>query len=338
MTIKNKIYMFWKQRKREKEKKYIKIFFATDIHGSELTFRKFLRVPEFYGADVLILGGDLTGKALVPILKLDDDTYHSNFLGQKYVLKTEVEVLNFEERVNTMGYYPCRMDRIAFEKFDKEQADKLFMKLMEERLKRWVKMAEERLGRSGVECYITGGNDDPFKVEEILRSSSYIKDPENEVVSVKGYEMISLGFSNPTPWKTPREISEEELARRIDALVSRLEKPEESIFNIHVPPIDSGLDTCPKLDGSVYPPKPIFVGPHPVYYGAGSKAVRDAIERHCPLLGLHGHIHESRGVMRVGKTLCVNAGSEYGEGILDGALIILSTRKKAVLNYQLVSG
>jgi len=65
-------------------------------------------------------------------------------------------------------------------------------------------------------------------------------------------------------------------------------------------------------------------------------AVREAIEKYKPLLGLHGHIHESRGVVNIGRTLCINPGSEYGEGIIRGAIVDLA--KDKVLSYQLTSG
>ena len=46
---------------------------------------------------------------------------------------------------------------------------------------------------------------------------------------------------------------------------------------------------------------------------AGSTAVRASIEKHQPLVGLHGHIHESKGFVTLGRTLCLNPGSEYGK-------------------------
>ena len=46
----------------------MKIFFATDIHGSEICWSKFLNAAAFYKADLVVLGGDVTGKIMVPIV------------------------------------------------------------------------------------------------------------------------------------------------------------------------------------------------------------------------------------------------------------------------------
>jgi Icc-related predicted phosphoesterase len=96
---------------------------------------------------------------------------------------------------------------------------------------------------------------------------------------------------------------------------------DHCIFNFHVPPLDSTLDSCPKLDWNTDPPTPIVSGGQIVFAGAGSQAVRKAIEKYQPMLGLHGHIHEAQGIIKIGKTTCINPGSEYGEGILRGCLV-----------------
>src|SRR6266568_2674048 len=71
------------------------IFFATDIHGSERCFIKFINAAKFYQADVLILGGDITGKAMVPIVRQANGAsirYRATFLGQTPVLESEEAV------------------------------------------------------------------------------------------------------------------------------------------------------------------------------------------------------------------------------------------------------
>ena len=108
------------------------------------------------------------------------------------------------------------------------------------------------------------------------------------------------------------------------------------IFNMHVPPVDSTLDTCPRLDTSTDPPTMITSGGEPVMFGAGSQAVRAAIEKYQPLLSLHGHIHESRGVIQIRRTTAINPGSEYGEGILRGTIVNLQDGK--VKSTQMTSG
>ena len=70
----------------------------------------------------------------------------------------------------------------------------------------------------------------------------------------------------------------------------------------------------------------------------GSVAVRDSINKHQPLLSVHGHIHESRGIRKMGRTLALNPGSVYGDGVLQGAVIELDAKKAKVSRYLLVNG
>jgi len=148
--------------------------------------------------------------------------------------------------------------------------------------------------------------------------------------------MISIGLSTPTPWKTPREVSEEELWTEIEKMAAQVPDLHKAVFNFHDPPNDSTLDTCPMLDWSKDPPVQIVKAGQVVLHGAGSKSVRRAVETYQPILGLHGHIHESAGVAKIGRTVCINPGSEYGEGVLRGVLVQL--RAGEVDGYQLTSG
>jgi len=314
-----------------------KIFYATDIHGSDRAFRKFTNAGKFYQVEALILGGDLTGKMVVPIVKQSESTYLADFLGNKYVLKTEEEIQALERNISDSGYYPYRTDSEEIDELSKEKVDQLFLKLMRERLNSWITLIEERLRESGIQVYLTGGNDDPLEIEEILNSSDFVINAQEKVCRIDNYhEMISSGLSNPTPWRTRREVSEEKLAESIEAMVSKVEDVKNCIFNLHSPPKDSQLDICPLLDTSVRPPKPVMKSGQIVTYGAGSVAVKTSIEKYQPLLGLFGHIHESRGVVHIGRTLCINPGSEYSEGILRGAIITLDKGK--IRGHQLTSG
>ncbi|MCD6262855.1 metallophosphoesterase [Candidatus Bathyarchaeota archaeon] len=300
-----------------------RLFFATDIHGSETCFLKFLNTPKFYKADVLILGGDLTGKMVIPIVERGDGTYEAEFLGRRYVLR-EGEVEDLERRIRRVGFYPYRTDSEGVRRLrrDDHELEAVSSRLIEERLKRWIGIAEERLKGLEVEVYISGGNDDPPFIDELLRRSDVIVDPEGEVVKVHGrYEMITCAWTNPTPWRTARECSEEELHERLEEMISEVENIKTCIFNTHAPPIDSGLDLCQRLNENL---RPVFSGGQPVMFAAGSRAVREAVEEHQPLLGLHGHIHESRGAAKIGRTLCLNPGSEYSEGILRGVIVDLT--------------
>ena len=316
-----------------------RIFFATDVHGSERAFRKFVSAGPFYKASIVILGGDITGKMMTPIVKKPDNTYLAYYYQRNVELRNEKDLEKFENEVKNSGYYPyhCTQDELTTITADREKANTLLFKLMKERLEGWMKLIEEKLRATGVQVYITGGNDDPYEVETILRSSNFIIDPEGEVIKIDdNKEMISSGYSNPTPWKTPREVSEERLKEEIEKMISKVQDMKNCIFNIHVPPKDSQLDTCPQLDDSVYPPKPVLKEGRLVEFGAGSSSVRIAIEKNQPLLGLFGHIHESRGAIKIGRTVCINPGSEYQEGILRGAVIEL--KKDKIADYQLTSG
>lgn len=313
-----------------------KIFFATDLHGSEKCFLKFLNAAKFYIADILIMGGDITGKMLIPVIKQQNGKYHATFLGSKHTISKESELEDLERRIRFAGYYPYLTDVDEMQRLqeDEEKVHSIFVQVMLSTVKRWVDLAEERLKTTGTKIYITGGNDDLSEIEDIIGKSSYIIDPEDKIVRIgEKYEMISTGWSNPTPWKTPRECSEEELWQKIEKMANQVSDARRAIFNLHVPPIDSGLDTCPKLDENL---KPVIAGGEMVMTGGGSSAVRRALETYQPLLGLHGHIHESKGFVKIGQTLCFNPGSEYSEGILRGALIELEN--DTVKNFLLTQG
>jgi hypothetical protein len=116
-------------------------------------------------------------------------------------------------------------------------------------------------------------------------------------------------------------------------VIAKLEAPAASIFNFHCPPYATGIDSGPKLGADFR----VTAGAGGVeMVPVGSTACRDAIERHQPLLGLHGHLHESRGTYKLGRTLCVNPGSEYTEGVLRGALFEL--KKGKVKSHQFTAG
>lgn len=287
---------------------------------------------------MLILGGDITGKIIAPVLQGSDGAYVASFMEEERMIPAK-DLTATLEMIEGMGYYPYRTDARGREMLhDPVVFQKIFEELSTERLKRWLAFADERLADADASVYITGGNDDPMYVESILAGPyKRIIASEGKVVSLdENYEMISSGYSNPTPWKCPRDIPEDDLLAKIEDLASHVKDMRNCIFNLHCPPIDSGLDTCPKLDTTSMPPKPVVKQGKVVMESAGSVSVRKAIEKYQPLLGLHGHIHESPGVTKIGKTPCLNPGSEYGEGILRGILINLDKGK--IKSYQFTSG
>jgi len=324
-----------------KGKKITRLYFATDIHGSERTYRKFINAGKFYEANVIVMGGDISGKLMIPIIKEGNGHYRATLQGSVHKLASDDDLKQLQERIGLLGFYSQIMGEEEYQELSAKPAavSALFHKLARERLSAWVDLAETRLKGTGIRCFVTGGNDDDPEVLEAIqgegRESFFAC--EGQVVQVdEHHTMASVGFSNPTPWKTPREIPDEKLAEIIEGMCTQVTDFSRCIFNFHVPPLDSTLDSCPKLDWETDPPTPIVSGGQIVFAGAGSPAVRSAIEKYQPMLGLHGHIHESQGIMKIGRTTCVNPGSEYGEGILRGCLITLGDG--TVEGLQMTSG
>ena len=311
------------------------LFFATDIHGSETCFRKFLNAGLAYKAEVLIMGGDMTGKMLVPLVAQAGGKYGFEWLGASYSLSAG-ELPEYEKQMRMSGCYPFRTtpdEKEALEQ-DPQKVKRLFASVMRATVVDWLALAEQRLAKTGVECYITPGNDDVLEIDEAFATSRYVKNPEGQYIMVKGeYEMIASGYSNRTPWNSPREKDEDALLASIQVMAKKLANPHTAIFNFHCPPFDSGLDTAPKIDKTF---KPVTGITGVEMTSVGSTAVAQAIQEYQPLLGLHGHVHESRAAIKIGKTLCVNPGSEYSEGILRGCLLWLDNGK--VRDYMLTSG
>jgi uncharacterized protein len=311
------------------------IFFATDVHGSNVCFKKFVNAARFYGANVLILGGDVTGKMVVPIAEQADGHHLASFAGKDVRLEGEEAVGDFERRIADMGFYPKVMSEAEYQELhaSPDGQERLFRTLIEERLGQWAEYAEPRLADQGVKCFAAPGNDDAFWVDDVLASTGAIELLEGRIVALDGVEMLTTGWSNATPWKTERECSETELMERILPMIEQLADPAAAIFNIHVPPYQTVLDQCPELDEQL---RPVHKGGNPVMTSAGSTAVRELIEEYQPVLGLHGHIHEGRGIAKLGRTVCVNPGSNYSEGVLNGSLIRLSDG--GVRDVQLTQG
>lgn len=316
------------RRSRTAASEGVTLFFATDLHGSEICFRKFVNAAAFYSADLLVLGGDLTGKLVVPVVHGGDGRWRARLHGRVEELHPDA-LDEFEARVRNQGHYPKRMseEEVAHYADDPQALDGLFTEQMHATLVRWIEHARHKLAGSGVTIVTTPGNDDPFSIDEVIREhgGDVFRLLEGEIVEVApGHEMINTGYTNATPWNTHREYPEGDIARHLADMATRLDRPEHAIFNIHVPPYDSKLDTAPLLSDDLAVRTSMgaqMTGP------VGSTAVRQALEEHQPLLSLHGHIHESGGTARIGRTMAVNAGSEYGEGVLRGVLVTVGGGK-----------
>jgi Icc-related predicted phosphoesterase len=313
-----------------------KIYFATDIHGSEICMRKFLNAGKFYRCDTLIMGGDITGKMIVPIVDRGQGQHTATLYGRSLEV-TGDGLAKLRKTIADAGFYAYDTTPEEMEHFraHPDAVTELFSTLMNQTLNHWLEMAEDRLAGTGIQCYFAPGNDDPIFVDDILRTSATVINPEEAQVDLgDGYTMVSVGYSNQTPWDSPRELPENELAAYIGQQVSAVGSTDRVIFNFHVPPRETPIDQAALLDAEF---RPIMKGGMPVISGVGSSAVREALEQYQPMLSLHGHIHESRGEARIGRTLAINPGSEYSEGVLRGAIITLS-KKKGVRGYQLVAG
>jgi Icc-related predicted phosphoesterase len=311
------------------------VYYASDIHGSDLLWRKFVNAGRFYEADVLVMGGDITGKAVVPIVRENGGYRARQVIGDRMAAPDELPEL--ERRVRDMGFYPyvTDPDELAEAARSEGAVEALFRRAMAASLERWLALAEERLAGTDIRLYVMLGNDDEPALAEVLAASPLHVTCEDLPIELsEGLQMLSCGMANPTPWASPREMPEEELAAHLERLAGELDDPSRAVFNLHVPPKGTAIDQAPELDDTL---KPVVRGGSVAMTSAGSAAVRALIERHQPLVALHGHIHESRGAVRVGRTVCINPGSEYAEGVLHGALLVLD-RRKGLRNHQLVSG
>ena len=312
----------------------MRIFFATDIHGSEVCWRKFLNSAAFYKADLVVLGGDVTGKAMVPI------TEHTGYWqvtvrGETHRLETREELDAIVARIRNSGFYPAMVspDELAELGADPSAVDRRFSTEMLSSLDRWLDMADGKLRGGEVPCILNGGNDDIFEIDDVLESSPCVSFAEGKLLDLDGFSLVSMGWTNPTPWDTYREAPEAQLAEKIESVASQVPDMGRAIFNFHAPPYGTGLDEAPALDETL---RPLHGGA--VMKPVGSTAVRDAILRHQPLLSVHGHIHESRGIKKMNRTLAINPGSVYGDGVLQGAVIDLDAKKAKVTRYLLVNG
>lgn len=312
-----------------------RMFFCTDLHGSEVCFRKFLSAGRVYEASVVLMGGDCTGKMVIPIVGSGngDGVYRCSWSEGDVELDNEDDVVKLETAIKNNGLYPVRMTAAERQKYAEDPAElaELFRRVMKDTLRSWLALAKERMEGSGIRVILTPGNDDELEIDDVIKESGFVEAAEGIITRIGEHEMLSLGWSNETPWDTPRECSEDELAEKIRALADQIEDMENAIFNIHVPPYGTGLDNAPELEGgdklkrggSIMKP-------------VGSTAVRDAILSYQPLLSLHGHIHESRGMQKLGRTICVNPGSSYSDWALQG--VIVDLEDKQVSRYVPTTG
>jgi uncharacterized protein len=326
--------LFRKGSRSQSTSKPLRIYYASDIHGSERLWRKFLNAAKSYKAPVIVMGGDVTGKAIVPLIERPEG-YEMELFGRRELLVGEQQLEDAEARIGANGMYPHRMDEhelARVQEMAEEQREQWFAEVMLVTFERWLDLAEQRLQGTDVRCFLMPGNDDPLGVQEAIEQAGRVEACEDRIVEFDGHAMISLGYSNRTPWDSPRELDEDQLYERVDTLASQLDDPSTAVFNLHVPPYDSTLDIAPELEEDF---TVVMVGSEPKMIPVGSTAVRELIERYQPALSLHGHVHESAGAKRIGKTLCINPGSDYHTGRIAGCLIAL---RGSYTRHQFVTG
>jgi Icc-related predicted phosphoesterase len=313
----------------------LEIFYASDIHGSERVFRKFLNAAAFYKVRAIVFGGDLTGKAIVPFVETSPGRYQAEVSGTAHSVTDGSALTELEQFVRDRGAYPYRTtpEEMASLAADPELLKRTFSRLMLETAEKWVTLADERLRAAGIPALMMPGNDDEPEVKQILAQGDWITDAEDQLVDLGGYQVISFGWATTTPWHSPREVTEVELAERLATLAVKLDPDRPAIFNFHDPPARSGLDMAYRMTGDM---KVEMAGGQAMLAPVGSTAVRELIERVQPVLSLHGHIHESRASRKIGRTLAVNPGSSYTEGVLQG--VIVSMKGNKVTGHQLVTG
>jgi uncharacterized protein len=309
--------MLGRRKEASARQRALRIFFATDVHGSDRCFRKFLAAAGVYEADVLLLGGDVAGKGLVPI-QARNGSLHAEVRGEPVSVPVEEEQ-RLRAEINRLGFYGVRMEAREVDRLREDPAyvAERFRAEIVAQVRTWCDLAAERLPDE-VRCIITPGNDDPFEVDAVLEDASRVECPERELCELGPVLLASLGDVTPTPWNTDREYSEAELKRRIGDMLDAVPADRRAIVNFHCPPYGSGLDVAPELDETL---RPVLRGGRPSFIPVGSTAVRDAIKRYQPAVGLHGHIHESRAAQKIGGTLCLNPGSDYTADLLRGAVV-----------------
>ena len=320
-------------KRKKEEKKGVRLLYTTDLHGAELVWRKSLSAAKMYNVDVLIVGGDITGKMLIPIVDVGNGQYEYYFMKKVHRI-TKDQLDKVVDDIYKMGYYPyvTTEDEYRELKENKEKLDEIFLKVMKDTLKRWLVLAAERLP-DNIELIVTLGNDDRLELDEVVKEHSRVKYSEGQKIWIKDtYEFFGCSWVNPTPWNSPREESEEKLYERLNKYWEQIENPERAVLEIHAPPYQSTIDEAPLLDENF---NPVIRGGRVVKVPVGSKAVKRFIEEKQPLIVLSGHIHESPGFVKIGRTWVVNPGSEYSEGIFKGFLIdLVGTEVKAMKRIE----
>ncbi len=315
-----------------------KVYFTGDVHGSNVSFNKLLKAGKFYSVQAVVVAGDLVGKGMIPVIK-EGAKYTCEFGGERRSMNTQQEVVRMLEMISDAGfyYYLTDADEVAELQKHPEEIDKLVDRLIVERMQDWVEQMEASTRKDGTPYYVSAGNDDPFIIDPVLDASSLVINAEEKCLEMHDkIDLLTCGWTNPTPWDTARELPDEQLLERLEGLVRLVPDPKKCIFSLHAPPYKTHLDVAPALDENMRMQSGLGSVP---FQNVGSRAVRTIIEKYQPLVGVHGHIHESAGKEKLGSTWCFNHGSEYAQGVLRGLILTFNIDKQVkYVNYLSVSG
>src|SRR5580704_1244566 len=180
----------------------MKMFFATDIHGSEICWKKFLNAAAFYKADLVVLGGDVTGKVMVPIVAYPG-YWEVTVRGERLRLDSRDELLKVEQQLRDRGSYPAIVTREELDQLSTEHAiTDRFNAEMTRSLDRWLDMADTKLHGGRTPCILNGGNDDIWEIDDIIEASPNVTFGEAKSLDLDGFHLVSMGWTNPTPWNT----------------------------------------------------------------------------------------------------------------------------------------
>ena len=318
----------------------LKLLLVSDLHGSETAYRKLANAVKYYKVDAVVFAGDLAGKVLVPVIKIGD-SYKIPLISEDKLFKGSEAEGKIKE-LRGSGYHVRVVTEEEYErmKSDKDYLDKVLNETLTNDIVEYLNIIDERYRQQGVKMYLIPGNDDPIDVINGVNSrqwGSIIPFDEN-IVNLNSHILVGFGYSNITPWNTHRELSEEEMYERLSRLMNKLDNSEYSktILVIHAPPYGTVIDQAPMLTSDL---RVVRRGGEVVLTHVGSTSVKRIIEEYKPLMGLHGHIHESGGVDAIKvngvKIPIFNAGSEYQFGVLRGIIISIDGNK---VNYIPVRG
>ena len=306
-----------------------RLFYATDLQGSEHCWNKFLMAGEIHRADTLILGGTLLAQGVHCLVKSRGSTWSSRLGRRVLEARTRHELEQLENHVRNRGLYPYRtteQERLQLEK-SPQLFKTVYQRLAVQTLTRWISQARELCRQAGRRVYLT-----PHSIAPVL-PGTLEGDCNGDIVWAQqgvfqldpDHQLLSHACTHHTPFDCAEAAEDDTLISSLDTLVRQLDDVYNAVFSFHAPPHDSGLDHAPEPGraASLFP--------------IGSRAVRWVIETHQPLLSLHGMVPvPGRRFARIGRTLCVNPGSFCSDSVLSGMLFVLD--RTGIRSFQPVQG